>query len=253
MQKIEIVGISGKLGTGKDYIARRYFYNRGYKQISLAWHFKVWIVGQGLATWEEVFVTKPPHVRTLLQQEGTEKGRNVYGENVWIETMIAWIRVYSEYWGVSKFIVPDVRFPNEVTAIQKAGGKVYRIIAPHRDKSSSASPEARAHPSETSLDGFPLTDFDGIIFNDPEHSSTVGMQVSKLLESPIDSTVESSHADDDEELYVPVSKVLQSVDELLEKLSDELKENKYSIEEELLKASNVISRKKLDILHERSY
>lgn len=178
---IKVVGLSGKFGTGKDYIAHKFFYPRGYKPISLAWHFKVWLVGQGKATHEEVFVTKPPNVRHLLQQAGTEEGRDVYGEDIWVDTMFEWINLFSEKWEINKFVVPDVRFPNEVEGIQRHGGIVLRVNAPQRNANAPYGSEARSHRSEISLDGY--TGFDFVIDNDYEDVGTVSTQMKKVFKS----------------------------------------------------------------------
>lgn len=163
---MRLVGISGKAGVGKDYIYQHILKPKGFVNWSLAWHFKIWIVATNQATYEEVFVTKPAHVRQLLQLEGTERGRNVYGENVWCEAARAWIEHLNKEWGVDSIAIPDVRFPNEVRFIQQMGGHVLRIEAPERAANSSLTPEARLHPSETALDDF--KGFDATVYNDPE-------------------------------------------------------------------------------------
>ena len=183
MTNFEIVGISGKAGSGKDFISQNIFVPYGYVQFSFAWHFKVWLVAKGLATHEEVFITKPPHVRKLLQEEGTERGRMVYGENVWCHAAGEWMRVLAENSGLRKFIVPDVRFPNEVEYIKSLGGKVYRIHAPIRTSMNTLTDEARNHISETALDDY--TRFDGIIFNDPEYAGMEHEQVCRALGLPL--------------------------------------------------------------------
>jgi hypothetical protein len=167
MKELVVLGLSGRAGCGKDYIHQNFLRPLGFHQWSFAWHFKVWVVAQRRATYEEVFHTKPPHVRHMLQQEGTELGRNVYGEDIWVDAMFGWFQLLNETWGINKFCVPDVRFPNEVYGIQRNGGKVIRIIAPERESHSGLSEEARQHISETALDEFPLTDFDGFIKNNP--------------------------------------------------------------------------------------
>lgn len=166
--KIQVIGLSGKAGTGKDWIFENYLRPAGYHRWALADHFKIWAVGRGLATYQEVFHTKPPHVRKALQQIGTEEGRLVYGENVWLDTTWAWMHHLSSMWGIDKFCVTDARFPNEVEYIQSHGGKVLRINAPIRAAQSDLTEEAKAHISETALDNYPLEKFDGIIQNDPE-------------------------------------------------------------------------------------
>jgi len=223
MKELEVIGLSGKLKTGKDYIATHYFQPLGYHNISLAWHFKIWLIGQGKATYEQVFETKPPEIRKLLQEEGTERGRNVYGQNVWVDTTFAWINLYHQSWGLNKFVIPDVRFRNEVEAIKQRGGKVFRIVAPERDANSGASPEARAHISETDLDSYPLIDYDGLIFNNPQHSETVGMQVRLLLgDSPIvfGTTATDGEEDDEIRLFEKIGSKLDAVGDELERLGN---------------------------------
>ncbi len=178
-QLIEIVGLSGKAGSGKDHIAQTVLLPLGYTQFSLAYHLKVWIIARGLATWEEVFITKPPHVRKLLQEEGTERGRNVFGNDIWCQTAGLWMRVLAENSGITKFVIPDVRFPNEVEFIQGMGGQVWRIHAPQRTDNSSLTKEAREHISETALDQY--LGFNAIIQNDPWYSDTLGTQVFNQL------------------------------------------------------------------------
>jgi hypothetical protein len=152
---LTIIGISGKAGTGKDYIAKTYFYPLGFRQISLADHFKLTVAGRGVASYDEVFHTKPDHVRKLLQEEGTERGRNVYGENVWCQTLLDTLRLRVERHPEDRlWIVPDVRFKNEVDFIQQHGGAVFRIYAPDRAEASTLTPAQRKHPSETELDAY---------------------------------------------------------------------------------------------------
>jgi hypothetical protein len=186
----EVIGISGKAGCGKDYIADHILQPLGYRKISLAWHFKVWLVGKGMATYEEVFVTKPPHVRKMLQLEGTEYGRIPFGEAVWCNTMQTWMQLLNDAWGIDKFVCPDIRFPNEVKFIQDLGGKCIRVQAPKRVAKSGLNAEARAHISEVALDDF--DNFDGIVLNDPEHSETTKRQLGLILGEDV-------HQDEDPE------------------------------------------------------
>lgn len=173
MNKYNVIGISGKFGSGKDFITHKYFSPLGFKQFSMAWHFKVWLVGKGAATHEEVFYTKPPEIRKMLQQEGTELGRNVYGENVWINTTYEWFNLIGEVWNENNFIIPDIRFKNEAEAVKNNGGKLIRIVAPTRTANAPYPEEARRHISETELDDY--DGFDYFLFNDvneTEHSTT---------------------------------------------------------------------------------
>ena len=168
---IQLVGLSGKANIGKDHIAsilRQY----GYFPFSFALHFKMDMVGKKQLTYEEVMVTKPPHVRNLIQRKGTEEGRNIYGEDVWVDTVESWLRFFYEYWGMKLFVIPDIRFKNEADYIKSNGGKVYRIKSDGRIVNSKLTTEQKEHISETALDELPDSYFDGIIQNNIDTQNT---------------------------------------------------------------------------------
>ena len=174
---ITVIGLSGAAGSGKDWIAKQYLVKDfGFHNISLAWHFKIQCISHGEATYEEVFDTKPPRVRRLLQILGTEQGRDVWGEDIWVNTMFAWMTLYHKDWGIDKFVIPDVRYPNELRAIQKLGGRVYRVTG---DRLGDLTEEAWSHPSEQSLtDDMDL--YDGFINNN--QGSNLDEQLTSILQ-----------------------------------------------------------------------
>lgn len=77
--------------------------------------------------------------RELLQRLGTEMGRNLFGENVWVERGMAKCQPGASY------VITDVRFPNEAEAIRKAGGVIVRIMR-------QGTEPANAHSSELLVD-----------------------------------------------------------------------------------------------------
>lgn len=179
---MKILALSGRMGVGKTFIANNFLFDKGYRPWALADHFKNWIVGQGKASFEDVFYHKPPEVRTLLQQAGTEQGRDVYGDDVWVDTMFSWLRLISEMWKTDQFVITDCRFENEIRAIQKRGGKVIRIVSPHRNAIASAGLEP--HISELALpDDNNDKLYDGLLFNDVEYKNTVNNQLETILGS----------------------------------------------------------------------
>ncbi|MFD4542433.1 hypothetical protein [Streptomyces bauhiniae] len=93
-----------------------------------------------------------PEVRKYLQRLGTEGGRGVLGENVWVGALF---RDF-ETWGPA--VITDVRFPNEADAIRERGGLVVAIRRPGQAPISEAQ-----HVSETALRGYL---FDDVILND---------------------------------------------------------------------------------------
>jgi dephospho-CoA kinase len=176
---IKVIGVSGQAGSGKDYIASHILRPLGYLPFSFAWHFKVFLVANQQGTYEEIFHTKPPHIRDLLQKTGTELGRNVYGEFIWVDTVSVWLRLMQEQWGFDKWVIPDIRFFSEVDGVRRLGGKIMRVEAPERVRGNRMPDELRAHKSETELDGY--NEFDWFIDNDPNPITPVDEQVNQFL------------------------------------------------------------------------
>jgi len=57
----------------------------------------------------------------MLQRLGTEAGRDILGENVWVNA------VFETFTG-EKLAISDVRFPNEAEEIRNRGGAIVRIV-----------------------------------------------------------------------------------------------------------------------------
>ena len=133
---------------------------------------------------QEVYIASEEIVMTprlMLQLLGTEAGRQIIHPNVWVNALFA---DYKKEWNGKTFfahgigrevregvfpnwIITDVRFPNEVKAIQDRGGIVIRInrtagsVLINNDTHSVTDHQ---HPSETALDY--CNDFDYVIEND---------------------------------------------------------------------------------------
>ena len=99
--------------------------------------------------------TGPMTAREVMQYVGTEIFRKMYG-NVWVDSTIR--RIKQDNPRIA--IICDCRFPNEVTGVQEAGGKVLRLT---RDIYAGKD----QHDSETALDPdkFDWTKFDAIVDN----------------------------------------------------------------------------------------
>lgn len=180
---MEIFGFSGKLGSGKNYVAERMFQamlpERKTILLAFANHFKIDAIVKAGLDRQKVFGKKDDHTRRVLQIMGTEEGRNKYGEDIWINLAEEW-RAYYEGLGYERAIIFDVRFPNEVEYIKRVGGKVVRIEAPERHLETARKEAALNgvelekiinHASETSLDGY--DGYDLVIKNDPQDNAVV--------------------------------------------------------------------------------
>jgi hypothetical protein len=159
---IEVVGISGKAGSGKDFVGREVFRPAGYSQWALAWPMKAQLIGQTEFTYHDVFHDKPPIVRHALQVIGTERGWHVYGREYWLKQADAWLRTMEENLGITKFYFTDIRFPHEVEWLRKRGGKLVRLLHANR-RYPLAGTDAANHSSETALDDW--TDWDCVLEN----------------------------------------------------------------------------------------
>lgn len=157
----KLIGLSGKAGSGKDFIGREVLRLEGYQQWAFAWPMKMLAIGQG-ASYDDVFTTKPPAVRAMLQRIGTEEGWMVYGKDYWLRQAEAWMATLHENHGVSRFYFSDVRYPHECDWIHALGGKLVRIMT-NRAYPLAGTPAAE-HSSETALDS--RTHWDSVIHND---------------------------------------------------------------------------------------
>jgi len=81
-------------------------------------------------------------VRRLMQTLGTEWGRNVVGEDVWVTLADAWYQQHRQ----GHVVFTDVRFPNEADFILSNGGQVVEVYRPQEDFAAF-----RQHDSENQL------------------------------------------------------------------------------------------------------
>ena len=72
--------------------------------------------------WSEKF-GKEFSPRLALQLMGTEAGRDIFHPDLWVHTVMR--RCENAPW--NNYVIADVRFPNEINAIVKSGGKVIRV------------------------------------------------------------------------------------------------------------------------------
>lgn len=156
-----IIGLSGYARSGKDEVAKILVNEYQFKRIAFADAIRDCIyvlnpyIDNDLRVAElvdnygwEVAKSKD-EVRRLLQVFGTEVGRRLLGDNVWID------KVFKQLYDLKDYVIPDVRFYNEMKSIRHAEGEVWRI-----DREGVVA--INTHSSESALDGF---EFDHIIEN----------------------------------------------------------------------------------------
>lgn len=152
-----LIGTTGKKQAGKDSFAARLVEAHGFTRVAFAdpmrefalaldplvdGHYRLSEIVRSLG-WD-VAKESIPEVRRTLQRLGTEAGRNVLGDRVWIDAALGKIDAVD-----GPVVVTDVRFPNEAEAITSAGGILVRVVRPGHETTD-------AHPSETAMDGHPV-------------------------------------------------------------------------------------------------
>jgi hypothetical protein len=156
LESVSLLGISGEAGSGKSAITRELVRQFGFSPWSLANPFKFdGIMTESLPVEEVLGSRKSPRTRQWLQERGTEYGRRIAGEDVWVNYLECAIWYLLDH-GVKNIVVPDVRFPNEMSAVESLGGKTYRVVG------RGGAGERSAHVSERGLDGFT---FDRVLDN----------------------------------------------------------------------------------------
>jgi hypothetical protein len=163
-ESCRLIGVAGKAGAGKDTFYEHVLKPRGFLRWPMTLHYKVWLYARGYA-WEDVFYHKPPQMRQILQEEITAL-RGEHGEDIWLNTLTAWMRALREIVGVkcAGIAVTDLRFLIEMRGLKAMGGKILHLEAP--DQQANVAPELRGHRSETELDSSEVKELrDAWLFN----------------------------------------------------------------------------------------
>lgn len=149
-----IIALAGRKGAGKDTAGAAYV-RSGYVLLKFADPLKEMLrtlfrlQGADEALIERMIegdLKEEPTIylngktpRWAMQSIGTEWGRNCISETLWVDIFLRRAALHPNV------VVTDCRFPNEVDAVQGAGGRVIRIERTGLSKDNS-------HPSETLID-----------------------------------------------------------------------------------------------------
>ncbi len=150
----KLVGLLGRKGSGKD-TAALVLLSRGYQNVKFAGALKdmlrclLFVQGLDNDTIQRMVEgdlkeTETPYLggrtpRYAMQTLGTEWGRDLIADVLWVGTAIRRAMGHDT-------VMTDVRFPNEVAAIQEAGGVVFGITA------DWIKPTPGEHESEALID-----------------------------------------------------------------------------------------------------
>lgn len=168
-----IIGIGGKLRSGKDTVSDHLVDKYGWVKMGMSDPLReatdkftsVYVPEEGGSGWINVqgLLRRDGYVnakensayRTFLQELGTEVGREMIGDNTWVDIAKRGAQAHLD--AGKNVILTGIRFPNELEAIRSLGGETWWVSRPEVDDS------AGSHASETSISH---TDFDRHILND---------------------------------------------------------------------------------------
>ena len=136
---MQLIGLTGRAGSGKDTVARFLCEAHGFVQIALADPLRDGIKAMLGVTDEQLhnrdlkeanidWLGKSP--RELLQTLGTEWGREQVAPDLWLRVAarrIASIKSSPPCLHVAGIVVSDIRFENEAEWLRAQGGKVWHI------------------------------------------------------------------------------------------------------------------------------
>lgn len=129
---MKIIAFCGPAGVGKS-TAAQYYLTRGYTKISFADPLRRMLAAltdvengynerKNEPRWELCGKT----IRQALQTLGTEWGRGLIGEDLWLRQFQQTVEDHPhKHW-----VVDDCRFDNEASLIRKLGGVVVRVERP---------------------------------------------------------------------------------------------------------------------------
>ena len=200
-----VIGISGRLGSGKDTVGKIIQYltaedvgadclkriraglsidghhNSSFENKKFAGKLKLIgsiLSGVPVENFEDQEFKKLPMsldwemtYREFLQKLGTEAMRDGLHKEVWVNALFADYKWYVKEWdelgnetvGVyPNWIITDMRFPNEIAAVELREGITIRVNRPVHALSEENN-AVQLHPSETALDN---SEFHYIIDND---------------------------------------------------------------------------------------
>lgn len=121
---------------------------------------------------------KDDNGREILQYVGTDVIRNK-SPDFWVNFIIEMLSLFGDEWDY--VLIPDTRFPNEISRLKESGYDVVHIRIVRPDYDNGLTEEQQRHPSETALDG---TKPDVLVVNDGTLDDLRWM-ASKLIEEEI--------------------------------------------------------------------
>lgn len=170
---MQLIGLTGRAGCGKDTVARILCETQGFVQIALADPLRDGLKAMFGLSDDQIsrrdlketridWLGKSP--RELMQTLGTEWGREQVSADIWLRVArrrIEKIKASPPCLHINGIVISDIRFENEADWLRAQGGCVWHI---HRPAGCVLSIHTAAHSSEQhipALDSEPHIDNTG--------------------------------------------------------------------------------------------
>lgn len=148
---MKIILISAKATSGKDSVAEilKRLMDKDNKKV-LVTHYADLLkyICKTFFGWDGV---KDEKARSLLQRVGTDTIRK-QNPDYWVEFISEFLKMFPNEWDA--VIIPDCRFPNEITQMLLDGWDVFTVRVNRLNYISPLTEEQQNHISETALDGY---------------------------------------------------------------------------------------------------
>lgn len=188
-----VIGVTGRKRSGKDTVGKYLIDNYGFVRVAYADALKEackiifgfsdeQVYGDDLKEVEDEYWKHSP--REVLQKVGTELFRERLPQvctnmsnDIWIRSVDRQIQNLRKQ-GYTRFVITDVRFPNELDFIAKYNGKSWKVQRP----SIIVDPSIPVHASEAMIDEFKC---DTVFVNDgslQDLYQTVENEIEKIFD-----------------------------------------------------------------------
>ncbi len=182
MRNFKVVGIIGKLNSGKDTATDEFIAN-GFERTAFADPIKTVLLNLFDIPREVLWgpsEKRTDEVRQMMQDLGTGFGRK-YRPHVWINKVHKYIDHVRTY-GVPGIVVSDVRYVNEAGHLHAMDATLIQVVRPGSE--CNATEEATAHSSEMEQEQIPEDWINETILNNgtlPEFQEKVAQAVKRVL------------------------------------------------------------------------
>lgn len=140
---MRLIGLHGRAGAGKDTIAAQLIAEHDYGRMALAGPLKDMLI-TGLREVgvsrqvlddrrlkEQVLPAIGKSPRELMQTLGTEWGRQLVCDDLWLKIAQVHLQYHARY--LSGLVITDVRFDNEANWVRAQGGEIWHVLRRYGD------------------------------------------------------------------------------------------------------------------------